>query len=167
MLTRNFLFYSIQIIHFLTPKPLHKNPQTPFYALSNTSGNLANCSPSPFGEGRGEAVPSFCSGCEIPLQTVRYSCSQINSLSSKTGFVTSAISIGYKEDCKRRPFALQNMPFYTSKDALLRCKRASFRRQKGVDGKGRRKEVDKEGPPQAPLYLCSERKRVEILFKLD
>jgi len=35
------------------------------------------------------------------------------------------------------------MPFYTAKDALLRCKRASFRRQKGVDGKGRRKEVDK------------------------
>jgi len=24
-----------------------------------------------------------------------------------------------------------------------------------------------EWPPQAPLYLCSERKRVEILFKLD
>jgi len=28
------------------------------------------------------------------------------------------------------------------------------------------KPKEKE-PPQAPLYLCSERKRVEILFKLD
>ncbi len=74
------------------------------------------------------------------------------------------------------------MPFYTSKDALLQCKRASFRTQKGVDGKTGRKEIDKrraelrkekrpktkeKEPPQAPLYLCSERKRVEILFKLD
>ena len=37
------------------------------------------------------------------------------------------------------------MPFYTAKDALLRCKRASFRRQKGVDGKTEGKEFDKEG----------------------
>ena len=50
------------------------------------------------------------------------------------------------------------MPFYTSKDALLHCKRASFRTQKGVDGKVRRKEIDKnkaelrkeKRPPQAP-----------------
>ena len=98
----------------------------PHSVLSNITGNLANCSPSPFGEGRGEAS-------EIPLQTVRCYCSQINSLSSKTGSVTSALSIGYKEGCKRRPFALQNMPFYTSKDALLQRKRASFRTQKGVD----------------------------------
>jgi len=28
---------------------------------------------------------------------------------------------------------LQTMPFYTSKDALLQGKRASFRTQKGVD----------------------------------
>ena len=35
------------------------------------------------------------------------------------------------------------MPFYTAKDALLRCKRASFRRQKGVDGKTEGKEIDK------------------------
>jgi len=34
----------------------------------------------------------------------------------------------------------------------------------GVDGNIWKME---EGPPQAPLYLCSERKRVEILFKLD
>ena len=39
------------------------------------------------------------------------------------------------------------MPFYTAKDALLRCKRASFRRQKGVDGKVRRKEIDKKASP--------------------
>ena len=36
------------------------------------------------------------------------------------------------------------MPFYTSKDALLHCKRASFTTQKGVDGKVRRKEIDKK-----------------------
>ena len=110
----------------------------PHSFLSNTPGNLANYPPSPFGEGRGEAS-------EIPLQTARYYCSQINSLSIKTDSVTYAVSIGYKEDCKRRPFALQNMPFYTSKDALLHCKRASFRTQKGVDGKAGRKEIDKEG----------------------
>ena len=119
---------------------------------------------------------------EIPLQIIRHYCSQINSLSLKTGFVTSAVSIGYKQACKRCPFALQNMPFYTSKDALLHCKRASFTTQKGVDWKTIGKEFDKrraelrkekrpktkeKEPPQAPLYLCSERKRVEILFKLD
>ena len=42
------------------------------------------------------------------------------------------------------------MPFYTSKDALLHCKRASFRTQKGVDGKAGRKEIDKEHPPIRP-----------------
>ena len=76
----------------------------------------------------------------------------------KIDFVTIKISIGYKEACKRCPFALQNMPFYTSKDALLHCKRASFRTQKGVDWKVRRKGIDKRGaelrkekrPPQAP-----------------
>ena len=76
----------------------------------------------------------------------------------KTDFVTIKISIGYRVACKRCPFALQNMPFYTSKDALLQCKRASFRRQKGVDWKARGKEFDKKlktsikerRPPQAP-----------------
>ena len=110
----------------------------PHSVLSNITGNLANCSPSPFGEGRGEAS-------EIPLQTVRYYCSQISLLSLKTASVTSAVSIGYKGGCKRCPFALQNMPFYTSKDALLQRKRACFRTQKGVDGKAGRKEIDKEG----------------------
>ena len=80
---------------------------------------------------------------EILLQTVRCYCSQINSLSLKTAFVTYRESVSYKEGCKRCPFALQNMPFYTSKDALLHCKRASFRTQKGIDGKVRRKEIDK------------------------
>ena len=61
----------------------------------------------------------------------------------KIDFVTIKISIGYRVACKRCPFVMQNMPFYTSKDALLQCKRASFRRQKGVDGKVRRKEIDK------------------------
>ena len=114
-----------------------------------TPGYLANCSPSPFGEGRGEAcffltpssqtqrgislivlpLPSERAGerlYEIPLQTVRYYCSQISLLSLKTVSVTSAVSIDYKRACKRCSFALQNMPFYTSKDALLQCKRASF-----------------------------------------
>ena len=80
---------------------------------------------------------------EIPLQIIRHYCSQISSLSLKTAFVTFGLSVSYKEGCKRCPFALQNMPFYTSKDALLHCKRASFRTQKGVDGKVRRKEIDK------------------------
>ena len=80
---------------------------------------------------------------EIPLQTARYYCSQINLLSLKIAFVTIKESIGYKEACKRCPFALQNMPFYTSKDALLHCKRASFTTQKGVDGKRKGKEIDK------------------------
>ena len=95
---------------------------------------------------------------EILLQTVRCYCSQINSLSLKIAFVTYRESVSYKEACKRCPFALQNMPFYTSKDALLHCKRASFTTQKGIDGKAGRKEIDKEGevhtkekrPPQAP-----------------
>ena len=39
------------------------------------------------------------------------------------------------------------MPFYTSKDALLHCKRASFTTQKGVDGKTERKEIDKAASP--------------------
>ena len=93
---------------------------------------------------------------EIPLQTVRCYCSQINSLSSKTGSITSAISIGYKEGCKRRPFALQNMPFYTSKDALLHCKRASFTLQKGVDEKTKGKEIYKNNPRNAASPSPSE-----------
>ena len=106
-------------------------------------GNLSNCPPSPFGEGRGEAVRDMFRLFEIPLQTVRCYCSQTSPLSLKTTFVTYRKSVSYKEACKRCPFALQNMPFYTSKDALLHCKRASFTTQKGVDGKVRRKEIDK------------------------
>ena len=85
---------------------------------------------------------------EIPLQIIRHYCSQINSLSLKTAFVTYSKSVSYKEACKRCPFALQNMPFYTSKDALLHCKRASFTTQKGVDWKVRRKEFNKNTPPK-------------------
>ena len=99
---------------------------------------------------------------EIPLQIIRHYCSQISSLSLKTAFVTFGLSVSYKQACKRCPFALQNMPFYTSKDALLHCKRACFTTQKGVDGKTERKEIDKRRarlrrnatakirPPQAP-----------------
>ena len=39
---------------------------------------------------------------------------------------------------------MQKTPFYTSKDALLHCKRASFTTQKGVDGKTKWKEIDKK-----------------------
>ena len=133
-------------------------------------GYLANCSPSPFGEGWGEAVSGVLQASvellfrlsEIPLQIIRHYCSQISSLSLKTVFVTYRESVSYKEAAKRCPFALQNMPFYTSKDALLHCKRASFTTQKGVDGKAGRKEIDKRRaelrrnatakirPPQAP-----------------
>ena len=42
------------------------------------------------------------------------------------------------------------MPFYTSKDALLHCKRASFTTQKGVDGKTERKEIDKKEASPSP-----------------
>ena len=80
---------------------------------------------------------------EISLQIIRHYCSQITPLSLKTAFVTFGLSVSYKEACKRCPFALQNMPFYTSKDALLHCKRASFTTQKGVDGKTKGKEFDK------------------------
>ena len=116
----------------------------PHSVLSNTPGNLANCSPSPFGEGRGEAsVELLFRLYEIPLQIIRHYCSQISSLSLKIAFVTYRESVSYKQACKRCPFALQNMPFYTSKDALLHCKRASFTLQKGVDGKAEGKEIDK------------------------
>ena len=86
---------------------------------------------------------------EIPLQIIRHYCSQINSLSLKTAFVTFGLSVSYKQACKRCPFALQNMPFYTSKDALLHCKRASFTTQKGVDGKRKGKEIYKNNPRNA------------------
>ena len=108
--------------------------------------------PSERGRGRGcvGCVSGFCQGCvqafEIPLQTARCYCSQINLLSLKIAFVTIKESTGYKGACKRCPFELQNMPFYTSKDALLHCKRASFRTQKGVDGKVKGKEFDKNSP---------------------
>ena len=109
------------------------------------------------GLGRGcfGCVSGFCwasvQDFEIPLQFILHHCSQISLLSLKTGSVTSAVSIGYKEGCKRRPFAMQNMPFYTSKDALLHCKRASFRTQKGVDGKVKGKDIDKNNPPKRGL----------------
>ena len=125
------------------------------FSLSFRRGLGRGCflPPSPFGEGRGEAASVVFQASvellfrlfEIPLQIIRRHCSQINSLSLKIVFVTSAVSIGYKQACKRCPFALQNMPFYTSKDALLHCKRASFTTQKGVVGKAGRKEIDKEG----------------------
>ena len=73
----------------------------------------------------------------------------------KIDFVTIKISIGYKVACKRCPFALQNMPFYTSEDALLQCKRASFRRQKGVDRKAEGKEFDKERAEHAQKEVAS------------
>ena len=47
----------MQLVYFSSSEPAPKNAQTPFYALSKTSGYLANYSPSPFGEGRGEAFP--------------------------------------------------------------------------------------------------------------
>ena len=93
---------------------------------------------------------------EISLQIIRHYCSQINSLSLKIAFVTYRESVSYKEACKRCPFALQNMPFYTSKDALLHCKRASFRTQKGVDGKTKGKEIYKNNPRNAASPSPSE-----------
>ncbi len=166
----------MQLVYFSSSEPAPKNAQTPFYALSNTTGNLAFYSPLPSERGRGRG----CIGCvlgfffpilhsqthrgiplivpplpservgerlyEIPLQIIRHYCSQINPLSLKTAFVTYRESVSYKQDGKRCPFALQNMPFYTSKDALLHCKRASFTTQKGVYGKIEGKEIDKNNP---------------------
>ena len=62
LLIRKFVVYSRQLVYFSISKPVPKNLQTPFYALSNRTGNLANCPPSPFGEGRGEAVRGCISG---------------------------------------------------------------------------------------------------------
>ena len=124
----------------------------PHSAPSNTSGYLANLSPLSFRRGTGRG---FCRASvqafEIPLQIIRHYCSQINPLSLKTAFVTYRESVSYKQACKRCPFALQNMPFYTSKDALLHCKRASFTTQKGVYGKIEGKEIDKNNPPKYGL----------------
>ena len=53
---RKFVVLSMQLVYFSSSKPAPKNAQTPFYASSNTMGYLANCPPSPFGEGWGEAV---------------------------------------------------------------------------------------------------------------
>ncbi len=114
----------MQLVYFSSSEPAPKNAQTPFYALSKTSGYLANYSPSPFGEGRGEAF-------EIPLQIIRRHCSQINPLSLKTGFVTYRESVSYKRlvkgallHCKTCPFTHQKMPFYIAKGHLLPRKRA-------------------------------------------
>ena len=131
-------------------------------------GYPANCSPSPFGEGRGEAFfphsvlsntmgyPAFysplpsergrgrgCVGCvsgfcqvyvqalEIPLQTARCYCSQINLLSLKIAFVTIENQLVTKRlvkgallHCKTCPFTHQKMPFYIAKGRLLQRKRA-------------------------------------------
>ena len=126
----------MQLIHFLTSEPAPKTLKRHVMHSQVHRGISLIVLPLP-SERAGERL------FEIPLQTARCYCSQINLLSLKTAFVTIKESIGYKEACKRYPFALQNMPFYTSKDALLHCKRASFRTQKGVDGKVRRKEIDK------------------------
>ena len=81
----------------------------------------------------------------------------------KIDFVTIKISIDYRVACKRCPFALQNMPFYTSKDALLQCKRASFRRQKGVDGETKGKELYKKGGSKyglpKPLFIFAVKEK--------
>ena len=41
-------------------------------------------------------------------------------------FITHAVPTGYKTENKRCPFTLQKGVFYTSKEHLLSCKRASF-----------------------------------------
>jgi len=41
-------------------------------------------------------------------------------------FITSTLSISYKQACKRASFALQKGVFYTPKGHLLHRKRASF-----------------------------------------
>ena len=117
-------------IPLITPLSLRRGPGRGFFSSlrpPQTQRGIPLITP-PLPSERG-CVQAF----EIPLQTARCYCSQINLLSLKIAFVTIKESIGYKEARKRCPFALQNMPFYTSKDALLHCKRASFTTQKGVD----------------------------------
>ena len=62
----------MQLVHFLTSEPVAKNSQTPFYASSNTMGYLANCSPSPFGEGWGEAVPGVFQAAFSSFRLLNY-----------------------------------------------------------------------------------------------
>ena len=60
----------------------------------------------------------------IFINNKRRTTAKQDGLRIKPDFVTFGISIGHGWGCKRCPFALQYMPFYTSKDALLHCKRA-------------------------------------------
>ncbi len=68
----------------------------------------------------------------IFINNKRRTTAKQDGLRIKPDFVTFGISIGHGWGCKRCPFALQNMPFYTSKDTLLHCKRASFTMQKSM-----------------------------------
>ena len=70
-------------------------------------------------------------------------------------FVTIRLSIGYKRQSKRCPFAIQKGTFYTSKDALLHRKRASFSIQKGVAWKADGKNPYKRSssPPSSNTYV--------------
>ena len=120
---------------FILPLPSERDGERLFFLIpsSQTQRGIPLITPLSLRRGvGGEAVSDVFQASvrymfrlyEILLQTVRCYCSQINLLSLKIAFVTIKESIGYKEACKRCPFALQNMPFYTSKDALLHCKRA-------------------------------------------
>ena len=143
----------MQLIHFLTSEPAPKTLKRHVMHSQVHRGISLIVLPLPserVGERLFGVVSQASSGIcfrlfEISLQIIRHYCSQINSLSLKIAFVTYRESVSYKEACKRCPFALQNMPFYTSKDALLHCKRASFRTQKGVDGKRKEKNLTKKG----------------------
>ena len=93
--------------------------------------------PSERGRGRGcvGCVSGFCQvyvqALEIPLQTARCYCSQINLLSLKIAFVTIENQLVTKRlvkgallHCKTCPFTHQKMPFYIAKGRLLQRKRA-------------------------------------------
>ena len=78
------------------------------------------------------------------LDRIVYSCGKIclqflkvmflrnDSICWKIGFVLFWLPISYQRAFKRASFALQKGTFYTSKDALLHCKRASFTMQKSM-----------------------------------
>ena len=72
-------------------------------------------------------------------------------------------STHYQLVCTNLDFSSSSVISYTSKDALLHCKRASFTTQKGVDGKTERKEIDKKNGLPKPLRRRGcERKREDM-----
>ena len=78
----------------------------PHSVLSNTSGNLANCSPSPFGEGWGEAPFSHSVLSNTPGYLANYPPSPFGEGWGEAPFSHSDFSntTGYLANCPPSPF---------------------------------------------------------------